>query len=369
MRVALVVERFEPVGGGVEHAVWNVAQGLAEAGDEVHVIARQGHDSERVQLHRVPVPRFWQPLRVAGFSMRAAAEAQRGDFDVVHSFCRTRHQDIFNAGGGSHAHYMQSAYSKLGASLRRASPRHALQLWMEGRIFADPSVLIQCVSTMVRDQLADRFGIPADRLVVVHNGVDVERFESGQQGAARSQLRAELEAEDHLVWLFSGSGWRRKGLDTALSALSKSSDAASQLWVAGADEARPWRRMAQRLGVAERVRFLGERPDLERYYAAADALILPTRYDAFALVVLEAGAAGVPVVVSAAAGAAELVSDCGIVVRDPEDVAGFTDAMDRLSDPALRAQLGEAGRKNALAHDWRSHVEKLRALYARVNDR
>lgn len=369
MRVALVVERFEPAGGGVEHAVWNVANGLAEAGDEVHVIARQAVGNGSLRLHRVRVPTFWQPLRVARFSAKAAGEARRGDYDVVHSFCRTRHQDVFNAGGGSHAHYMQSAYGRAGAALRRASPRHALQLWMERRIFADPRQLIQCVSKLVRDQIAERFGVDAERLVVVHNGVDVERFRLCDEGAARSELRAEFGAADRLVWLFAGSGWRRKGLDTALAALSMCRDSKAQLWVAGRDDPRPWRRLAEARGVAERVRFVGNRGDVERCYAAADALLLPTRYDAFALVVLEAGAAGLPVVVSEAAGAAELVGNCGIVVRDPEDARGFADAMNRLSDPELRAQQGAAGRRTAAMHDWHSHVEQLRALYARVRRR
>ena len=79
MRVALVVERFEPALGGVENAVWQVAHGLAEAGDEVHVLARRARESAAVALHRLPVPSFWQPLRVAAFSLRSAREARGRD--------------------------------------------------------------------------------------------------------------------------------------------------------------------------------------------------------------------------------------------------------------------------------------------------
>lgn len=366
MRIALVVERFEAAGGGVEQAVWNVAHGLAEAGDEVHVIARHGAPSPAVVLHRVAVPSFWQPLRVAAFSGRAGAAVRRGHFDVVHSFCRTRHQQVFNAGGGSHADYMLHAYGPAGAALRRLSPRHALLLEIERRILEDRSQLIQCVSRLVRDQIAMRFGVTDERLEVIHNGVDVARFEPERNAADGTKVRDELDAGNATVWLFAGSGWRRKGLDTALGALARCRDERAQLWVAGSDDVRPWRKLAERCGVAERVRFLGVRTDLERVYAGADGVFLPTRYDAFALVVLEACAAGRPIVTSGAAGAAELVGDAGVVVDDAEDVAGFSDALARLSDPRQRSRMADAGLELAARSGWQPHVEKLRSLYARV---
>jgi hypothetical protein len=114
MRIALVIERFQPGGGGVEGVFWNVARGLAEAGEEVHVFARQVAPEpprpaagSEIRVHRVWASTAWQPLRVMGFSRAVARAAPRGRFDVVHSFSRTRHQDVFRAGGGSHADYME----------------------------------------------------------------------------------------------------------------------------------------------------------------------------------------------------------------------------------------------------------------------
>ena len=127
MRIALVVERFEPRGGGVESAVWQIAHGLAERGNDVHVFARRGQPTPALTLHSTPVPTFWQPLRVSLFSSRTRRALEGHAFDIVHSFSRTRHQDIFHAGGGSHADFMQRTYGSTAAHLRRASPRHALQ--------------------------------------------------------------------------------------------------------------------------------------------------------------------------------------------------------------------------------------------------
>jgi UDP-glucose:(heptosyl)LPS alpha-1,3-glucosyltransferase len=167
------------------------------------------------------------------------------------------------------------------------------------------------------------------------------------------------------VWLLAGSGLRRKGLDVALRALA-AAGGPGELWVAGRDGPAPWERLAAQLGVLERVRFLGARDDLEDVYAAADALLLPTRYDAFANVCLEALAAGLPVVTSGANGAAATVADAGVVVEDAEDVAGFAKALERLADPTARAALAARARPIALRHGWDAHAEALLALYARV---
>jgi UDP-glucose:(heptosyl)LPS alpha-1,3-glucosyltransferase len=120
------------------------------------------------------------------------------------------------------------------------------------------------------------------------------------------------------------------------------------------------------LGVEARVRFLGFRRDLPACCAAADALLLPTRYDAFANVCLEAAAAGLPVVTSGANGAAELFRNAGRVVEDPEQAGGFAEAIEALAEPGLRRRLGEAARAVAQAHGWDAHLHALRALFAEV---
>ena len=366
MRIALVIERFEPAAGGMENAAWQVAHGLAEAGDEVHVIARRGSETPAATLHRVGDLEFWQPLRVLAFSRAVRREVRRGDFDLVHAFSRTRHQDIYRAGGGSHADYMLRAYSATGARLRRLTPRHALLLGLERHIFADPSQTIQCGSRMVRDEIASRFRVPADRLEVIHNGVDCRHFHARGDAAERDSLRRRFGAGGAPVWLLAGSGWQRKGLDTALAAVAAAPGRDSQLWVAGRDAPGPWRASVEKLGLAERVQFLGPQPDMAPLYRASDALLLPTRYDAFANVCLEAAACGLAVVTSGANGCAELLAEAGLVVEDPEDAAGFGAALERLADPSLRAELGSAGRQLAEAHSWPAHIDKLRALYRRI---
>jgi UDP-glucose:(heptosyl)LPS alpha-1,3-glucosyltransferase len=379
MRIALVVERFGREAGGVEQVAQNVARALVRAGDEVHVIARAGASAEaeaaatRVGaiLHALPIRPDWQPLRVLGFSRAAEREArlERPRFDVVHGFSRTRHLDVYRAGGGSHADYMERAYTGSGLALRRLSPRHRVLLGLESRVFADPHPLIHCVSGLVREQIAGRYRVPDERLVVIHNGVDHERFDPARNAAEAAELRKSLTGDAAAAatthWLFAGSGAHRKGLDVALHALAASPERDARLWVAGRDAPTAARRLCSTLGIGERVRFLGERRDMPAIYAAADGLLLPTRYDAFANVCLEAAASALPVITSASNGAAELLDDAGVVIERADDAEGFGRAMADLADRERRRALGECGRKLALHHGWDDHAARLRALYRR----
>lgn len=365
LRIALVIERSGAGTGGAENVAWQVAAGLVRAGDQVTVVSRSGAAPPGAALAHVRAPALWQPLRLLAFS-HAAARATRAGFDLVQSFSRTLHQDVFRAGGGSHADYLERLHGERGARWRRLSPRHAAQLWIERRVFEDPSQTVLCNSALVREQIAKRYGVPEGRLVVIRNGVDLLRFHPERRGREGLRLRGELAAGSRTVFLFAGSGFVRKGLDVALGALAAARDREALLWVAGRDAPARWQALANRLGLGERVRFLGPRSDVESLYAAADALLLPTRYDAFANVCLEAAAAGLPVVTSGANGAAEIACEAGIVVEDPEDAAGFARALDRLAEPGVRSALAAAGRALAERHGWDAHVLALRALYARL---
>lgn len=368
MRIALFIERFEPRRGGVENVAWTVAHDLARAGDEVHVIARRASAESQVRVHQVDVSDRWQPLRVLGFSRATARVAPRGSFDVVYSLARTAHQDVYRAGAGSHANYMERRYRKMLGSLYKLSPRHAVLLAIERRVFRDSSQTVQCGSEMVRRELQQRYAIPSERLVVVRNGVDLARFRQTpeERETQRARLRTELGIGDQLVWLFAGSGFARKGLDTALRALARTECGDSQLWVVGADRPSAWVRLAGSLGVAPRVHFLGFREDMPALYAAADALVLPTRYDACANVCFEAAAAGIPVVTTASNGAAEVLAGGGFTISDPEDSIAVAAALDTLSDPDTRARMGDAAYAAAGGLDWSEHVTRLRSLFAEL---
>jgi UDP-glucose:(heptosyl)LPS alpha-1,3-glucosyltransferase len=143
------------------------------------------------------------------------------------------------------------------------------------------------------------------------------------------------------------------------------------LVVVGKDRhARRYERLARRLGVSARVRFVGAQEDTTPYYGAADAFVLPTLYDPFPNVVLEAMASGLPVVTSRKCGAVDLIRDGeNGYICDALDVEGLTWRMRELLDYTVRERLGYASRK--LVEDWTAEqmAGRLLGLYRELLDK
>lgn len=380
LRIAILIERFVPGPGGVETVAWNVAHELARVGETPTVFARIFDADSDVPVRAIKASAAWQPWRVHAFD-RSATRALSGQkslpFEIVHSFSRTRHQDLYRAGGGSHADFMRRTYSPVGQRLRQASPRHRILLAHERSVFADPNQRIQCSSRLVADALIEHEGVSADRIFLLPNGVDVARFQSPEALAAGARLRAEAPARFRQpadettgpLWLFPGTGWKRKGLSVLLEALATRKAGHHRLWVAGRDAVGPWKKKVAALGLDARVTFLGEQRDLAPFYHAVDAMVLPSRYDPFANVTVEAAAAGLPIVTTRSNGASEWFPTEIEVVRDAEDVGALAKALTAYESAQRRAEDGKALADYAPAFDWSAHVEALRDEYERILQR
>jgi UDP-glucose:(heptosyl)LPS alpha-1,3-glucosyltransferase len=360
VRIALVVERFEPGSGGVERAAFALASELARRGHALTAVCRAaGPTPAGVAVRRLRVPAFWQPLRLRRFSAEAARATASG-FDVVHSFARTRHQHVYRAGGGSHAAYLERMH-RHPALRARLSPRHRTILAIEEAVFRDPSQLVQCNAEHTAREIRARYAVDAARIAVIYNGVDTERFRP-RAAARRLALRAALDLAGARVALFAGDGFARKGLDRAIEALAKAPRVV--LLVAGGGAPERYREQARRLGVADRVRFLGRRADLAELHAVADLFVLPTRYDAFSNACLEAMASGIPVATTRENGAAELIVPGvnGLLIEDDEVGPAYA----WLEDGERLGALGRAARDTAEHHTWERHADAVLALYARA---
>ena len=149
---------------------------------------------------------------------------------------------------------------------------------------------------------------------------------------------------------------------------SRLDDRGGRLLVLGKGDRRPYERLAEQRGVAGRVAWLGPRPDIERWYAAADALVLPTRYEPFGNVHLEALASGLPVVTTTCAGGAEVVGpDSGAVV-EPRDPGAVAAALERLrAGPAARTIA--AARAAAEPFTYPRQVAGFERIYRRLPSR
>ncbi len=164
--------------------------------------------------------------------------------------------------------------------------------------------------------------------------------------------------------LFAGSGFTRKGLAYLLEAFGRLKEERAKLWVVGKGSPRRYQILAQRLGVGQRVAFLGPAEEVVPFYQAADVLALPTLYDPCSNVVLEALACGCPAVTSAANGAAEFVApgENGAVLADPGDPEGLARALEEVLDRGRNSRVQEAAVAAVASLSWERTVKETLAV-------
>ncbi|MDO8346826.1 MAG: glycosyltransferase family 4 protein [Rugosibacter sp.] len=359
MRLALVRQKYTPY-GGAERFVARALESLAARGVDVEIIARQWTDGPAPGRCVDPfyLGRTWRDW---GFARAVQKIIAAGDYDLVQSHERIPGCHIYRAGDGVHATWLE-----LRGAPAPFAPWHRYTLAAERALFGHPNLrAVICNSRMVRDDIARRFGVAAEKLHVIYNGVDLEYFHPRLRETHRQALREKLGAGGTApVVLFVGSGYARKGLPTLLAAFADMAQRQAELWVVGRDKNEAgMQALAQRLGIAARVRFFGAQQDVRPFYGAADVFALPTRYDPFPNAALEALACGLPLLTTATCGAAERVSVANGAVIAAGDVVALAVQLDALCAPDRAASMREAARQSVLDLDLERMAQRLSALY------
>ena len=366
-KIAVIVPKYGLVGGG-ERFVSEVTGRLARNENfEIHVFAnRWVANSDRIKFHKIPTiyfPRFLRPLFFAWFVQRMIS---RMNFDLVHTHHWIFDADIFSLHGTPHASWIREVQKKRPSLFDRALSA------VERRAMAGGGASCYLpVSPIAMEAFRHEYSMLPGRWQIVHPGVDVERFSMPDRTVCRADIRGRygIGVSDILL-LFVGMNFEVKGLDTIIAALAKARAACPEanirLLVVGRGDESKYRKMAQSLGVAEAVTFAGKQIDgLERYYRAADIFIMLSKFDTFGMVVLEAMAASLPVIVSPNVGAKDLVEEgiSGFILPEHQDADAAADRIVRLSHVAQREAMGAAAAQSASMHDWESLAEKIGKIY------
>ena len=371
LRIAIITRNFATHGGGAERYAVAVAEQLA-ARHEVHVFAQAiEHDDARMSYHRLSSmrkPRWLNQLLFA----RKVARLTRTGFDIVHS-----HENGW-AGQVQTVHVRPMRHNLLPPAstlARRAvqwlkivtSLRLMTYLRLEAARFRCPGRAIGVVSQTLRDEMAASYPASQDCLHIIPPGVIVPEHPLGQD-AARLALAL---PQDAFLLLFVANDFRRKGLDTLLEALEHLQPMPVHLMVVGhSAHLAEYQARSRAMGLDERVHFLGQQQDMQPVYAAADVLVHPTREDTFGMVVLEAMAQGLPVVVSRAPYcglSADLDEHEAVLLHDPASKDELGAALHALlNDETRRAALAEAGRKVAARYDWAQVAQAYERLYVEL---
>ena len=374
MKIALIHKRLD-LRGGTERVFYRTAEGLRDRGHEVHLFcgsyslpAPGGTFAHRVS--HLPFPRT---AALLSFAVMAPRMAERHGCDVVVSFNRIMRQDIFRSGGGPHRAFLKKMMLESGPWRRwwyRISLYHRSVLAVEKRqLSAAGCRKVITVSEEGKREMIESYPIPADRVVVIHNGVDHARFCPELRHTEGKKTRQELGIPcASQVVLFVGTGFKRKGLDRLLPLWSLPEFKALYLLVVGDDaKLHHYRQRFKQPTIL----FLGAKQNVECYYAAADLFVLPSTQEAFGNVVLEALAAGLPVVTVPEVGATDKIEGVlkeGMLV-DRNDPAEMKQKILRMLNKDRWRLLSEAARRVSEKYSWDNYFQELeqqlRAVAAR----
>lgn len=372
MRIALVTESFDDVSG-----LGRIASALAgEFVARHHTVyaLSQFSDKAPAGVNHVRASGVqWSPaLSKLVFRQMSPRKLQDAHADIIHSFGVGRSADVVSA-QSCHRAGVDVHRSLRGVMItgRNFGLFDRVVLADERRLMTSPATRrIIAVSRLVKRQLLETYTLSESKISVIPNGVHLEKFQMAQKGEHRRELRRGWNLSDSdFAFLFVGNEFGRKGLKIAIEALGRLHRPELRLIVVGRDNAEPYRRLASTLQVDDAIRFYGPASAPEKIYSGADALLFPTLYEPFGMVVIEAMAAGLPVITSKECGAVEGMNsgEHGLYLDSPDSVDEVAAAMNTIADNAhLRSALSQNGMLKAREFEWGGIAERVLKEYQSV---
>jgi UDP-glucose:(heptosyl)LPS alpha-1,3-glucosyltransferase len=365
------VRRGYSATGGAEAYLKRLARGVIEAGHDVQLVATNDWPDGEWPFGSITHQRSKSPIEFASELERMRAQFP---FDVLFSLERVWSCDVYRAGDGVHRAWLERRRKfelPLKRFVRSLSSKHQDLLRLEQSLFSGSNAKrVIAGSQMVKDEIINLYGYPADKIDIVRNGVPLKKFRFDPELRERSREELNLKP-DQIALLFAGSGWERKGLLFAIEAAALGGDRKMRLLVAGRGNARLYKTRRLRFWSEEPVQFLGEIADMLRVYAAADIFILPTIYDPFSNACLEALACGLPVVTTRSNGFSEIIGNAvhGSIIDHAGDLLALRDAIRLWSDPSRRAAARSTNSQLAAQFDISQNINETLAILCNVAKR
>jgi UDP-glucose:(heptosyl)LPS alpha-1,3-glucosyltransferase len=386
MHVALVIERFDPVGGGAERSTAQIARELMGRGHRVTLLTLWAPPDglDEYEIRRMNEKRKVRTRHLKSFAPWVGRQLAEGGFDSSLSVTTVVPAAVVQPRSGTIVETLErnvamrrSGFAQWRKRMEiRVSPKHQMLLRLERRTMLDPRVKrFLAVSSYVTDQLTRHYGINPAMIEVLPNAAEMPRVSAEQRLEWRAKVRAGFNVSDRsVVYLFAAHNAKLKGIVPLLHAAKRLRDGGLDfvLMLAGQGEYGA-QALAESLGIRDRVRMVGATGQMAAMFCAADVTVHPTFYDPSSKVVIESLMMGVPVISTSFNGSSEFIAGeefvRGRVLKDPADVESLAGAMRELADAGERERC--RGQMGGLADQlsMRRHVERLEAVLQEVSGR
>ncbi len=368
-KIAVVVPKYGLVGGG-ERFVLELTERLAQNPRyDIHVFANKWlADSNRVTFHKVPIISFPKWLTTISFAMFAKYKIGLiGGFDLVHTHERIFKADICSMHFIPHRLWVKDIRRKKFLSLFDYAT-----CWVEKQLFNNNQCFFMPVSSLAQQKMSDVYPLRFEQIEVIHPGIDIQRYGVKNQGTRRKS-RAKFGCnESDFIILFVSMNFELKGLNRIISATEKikatSIREKVKILVIGKGDEEKFTSLAHNANLDSQIIFAGVRQDMAKIYQASDILVLLSEFDTFGMVVTEAMASSLPVIISDKVGAADLVKngESGFIVDrdDTETISKYIAKLVHLSNQ--RILMGEKAREITCQYTWDNVAKQVSTVYENV---
>ena len=365
-KIAVIIPKYGLLGGAEQFVAELTGRLAYQTGYDFHVCANRWQKPDAPMIfHQRPIISFPKFMTTPSFAYFVQCHIKRNDYSIVHSHERIFAADIFTMHGIPHRYWVHNIRRKQMSLYDLATD------WVEKKLVYEGNCKkFIAVSSLTKDIFLQEYKINPDKVAIINPGVDLSDYAQHNKDSVRNEIRRELRINiaDPVI-LFASMNFEIKGLDDILFSLSrlKAQNRKFKLVVAGKGNIKKYMKLAQEAQIISDVIFTGpvSKEKLIKMYLASDLYIMLSKFDTFGMVVLEAMAAGLPVIVSGNVGAKDLVREDnnGFIVSDTSDNDYIAAKISLLFDENIRRPLAEAAYQTAAQNTWDDVTKKYVAIY------
>jgi len=368
-KIAVVIPKYGLVGGAEQFASELTGRLANQAGYDFHVLANRWQaGATDIKFHKIPIITFPKYLTTLSFAYFTQRRLNRNNFSLVHSHERIFGADIFTLHGIPHRYWVHNIRRK------RMSLYDLATDWVEKKLVYEGNCQkFIAVSNLTRDIFLQEYNIDPQRVTVIHPGVDLNDYAIADKKLIRADIRKEygFSSEEPII-LFASMNFEIKGLDAIMLSLAKlkAKQHSFKLLVAGKGNVKKYTQVAHEANIAEDVVFTGmlSKGNLIRLYLASDMYVMLSKFDTFGMVVLEAMAAGLPVIISSNVGAKDIVQEGenGFIISDTSDANYVASKIALLLNETIRSSMVQSAYYTAMQNTWDHVALKYRRIYENI---